>query len=81
LACGFYDCGDLLDISGQHHNLRHDLDLRTVLFIDDDIFLFDKDVAIADDRAQPPWISSSFAITSLRSLSEARMKCQPVNKV
>jgi len=39
-ACGFYDCGDLLDISGQHHNLRHDVKHRAVLFLDDDVLFF-----------------------------------------
>ena len=51
-ACGFYDCGDLLDISGQHHNLRYDLKDRSVLFVNHDVFLFDQNVVIADDCAQ-----------------------------
>jgi len=48
----FYNCGDLLDISGQHHNLRHDLKDRSVLFVNHDVFLFDQNVVIADDYAQ-----------------------------
>jgi hypothetical protein len=36
----------------QHHNLRHGLKDRSVLFVNQDVFLFDQNVVIADDWAQ-----------------------------
>ncbi len=44
--------GHLLDIRGQHDDLRHDLKDRPVLFVDNHVFLFEQKIILADDGAQ-----------------------------
>ena len=48
----FHHGGDFFNVAGQHNDLRHDLKDRAVLFVNDNVFFFNQDVALADDTAQ-----------------------------
>ena len=50
-ACfaAFTTAATSFDVAGQHNDLRHDLKDRAVLFVNDNVFFLDQDIALADD--------------------------------